>query len=1076
MKPAHTWSYGSALLLALLGACTSSSNPTDPFHPEAGDNNFESAGNAGSKNGRDDSAESGGDAAEAPSDDADEERTVEEADLYRFVNDKLYVLNQYRGLFVFDVSNPDQPEEIGRMPLSGYPVEMYVRGDRAYAIISDYFSYFRSELEDGGLEPQYGSRIVGIDLSDPSDPQEIGDVFLDGYVADTRLVGDIIYAVANRYSWWGEWGAPASESRDETVLTSIAISDSAHMTQVAQQTLDGNGWFVHATSDAFIVAGNVWDTSDDGYYYGNQHTQVQYVDISDPEGALALRGDVRIDGYLQDDSAINIYEDQLRLITRDWSDDTTRLRIYDISHPDTLAELGQLDYSYNGGLYGTTFDGDRAYMVHYEQVDPLDVVDLSDPTHPAITGILEMPGFVERIAALGDRLIGLGTDDTSGWNTSISLFDVSNIAAPALLSRIHTDTQWSWSQASYERKAWTVDANEGIILFPYSGSNYDETHGYYSYRNALGIIEFDRDTLTARGEVEGDAPFDRGAIYHDRVYALSQSTLSVVDIRDRAAPVAKATVELTRNVYDYARTGEVGVELVQPGVYYWYGDTARATSLRVTPRNQPDGREELARIELPRHSEGLFAYNDKVVAIRPYDGCYYGYYGEDDADGSSCDDSLRAGLTVVSLANPEAPSIQADIDLPEPDRIARGSYGDDGYVSDWTSWRTKYDAPLGGWQGGNAALDLGNGHIGLLRTREIYCSGVEACAAAGVDAVTTTYDRCGDDIGPTAGEDNAPAVDGDTDSDTKGDEGGMTAPDYDGEPADCTYTYTNGYKYENSLFVLDLSSSTPTLLDEIPLGEGTIEHLFVQDRTLIYAHAEPSRTDDSGRSWIRYYMERLSIGADGSVTQQAAVNVPGVVIALRDGGNTAITLDRVWSEEANEYGWYDMLNYVNAVRIDGDVATRTDSIDLGSGVGTLVTQGDYAYYVKNPDSGYYYGGGVYAEEGDVAVGGAVDALDAPELAKLATLDIHDRSRLRATSEQDLGSGYWTIAWRADHALLLSGGWGSGLAVFNTDGHESEPAFTRYARTNGWQVSIRQDGDEMFLSGGPYGIQTISLAE
>src|SRR5690606_21461178 len=135
-----------------------------------------------------------------------------------------YVLSSYRGLFVFDVSDPDHPRELGRMPLVGHPVEMYVRGDRAYAIVSQYFTYWAVDaavFAEAGLEPYHGSRIVAIDLSDPTAPAELGDVLLDGYVADTRLVGDVIYAVANRYAWWGYDGVRETEARDLTVLTSI---------------------------------------------------------------------------------------------------------------------------------------------------------------------------------------------------------------------------------------------------------------------------------------------------------------------------------------------------------------------------------------------------------------------------------------------------------------------------------------------------------------------------------------------------------------------------------------------------------------------------------------------------------------------------------------------------------------------------------------------------------------------------------------------------------------------------------------------------------------------------------------
>lgn len=416
----------ASLLFSVVPACDGPSRD----RKQVGDSDFESA----SQSGQSPSAEPPKDTAGADEDGAGGERAVEEADIYRFVDDRLYVLNQFRGLYVFDVADPDKPVELGRLPLEGYPVDMYVRGDRAYVIVSDYFSYWRTEdsLAEG-IRPVFGSRIVGVDLSDPGAPATLGEVILDGYVSDTRLVGDVIYAVANRWAWWGalEAGVPADETKDEVVVVSIDLADPTSMREVQREEFEGQGYFVHATPDAFAVAGTQWEAMT-----GAVSTQVSLLDISSPTGEMVRRGQASVAGGIQEDTALDLRDGQLRLLTRDWADQTTHLTILDTSRPDELPVLGGLDYTYTGGLFGTTFDGDRLYMIHYQTHDPLDVVDLSDPTHPIVAGILEMPGWVDRIAALGDRLVGLGVDDTDGRKISVSLFDVAVAAEPKLLARI----------------------------------------------------------------------------------------------------------------------------------------------------------------------------------------------------------------------------------------------------------------------------------------------------------------------------------------------------------------------------------------------------------------------------------------------------------------------------------------------------------------------------------------------------------------------------------------------------------------------------------------------------------------
>jgi hypothetical protein len=94
-------------------------------------------------------------------------------------------------------------------------------------------------------------------------------------------------------------------------------------------------------------------------------------------------------------------------------------------------------------VYGTRFVDDRLYAVTFRQVDPLYVVDLSDPRDPRIAGEVVLPGFSDYLHPLpGGLLLGVGLDAReAGWATwflglQLNLFDVSNPAAPRDLQRV----------------------------------------------------------------------------------------------------------------------------------------------------------------------------------------------------------------------------------------------------------------------------------------------------------------------------------------------------------------------------------------------------------------------------------------------------------------------------------------------------------------------------------------------------------------------------------------------------------------------------------------------------------------
>ncbi len=95
-------------------------------------------------------------------------------------------------------------------------------------------------------------------------------------------------------------------------------------------------------------------------------------------------------------------------------------------------------------LYASRFIGDRAYLVTFRIVDPLYVLDLSNPRDPRIAGELEIPGYSDYLHPVNDSLlIGLGKDAVEATSSffgdgrgawyqgvKIALYDVADPANP----------------------------------------------------------------------------------------------------------------------------------------------------------------------------------------------------------------------------------------------------------------------------------------------------------------------------------------------------------------------------------------------------------------------------------------------------------------------------------------------------------------------------------------------------------------------------------------------------------------------------------------------------------------------
>jgi hypothetical protein len=113
-------------------------------------------------------------------------------------------------------------------------------------------------------------------------------------------------------------------------------------------------------------------------------------------------------------------------------------------------------------VYGVRFQGDRGYVVTFRQVDPLHVLDLSDPANPTEEGFVKLPGYSSYLHPLGDgRVMGIGEED---GRVKAVIFDVSDPADPRVAESRVLDARWS--AVSRTHHAFTYDARHGVAFLP----------------------------------------------------------------------------------------------------------------------------------------------------------------------------------------------------------------------------------------------------------------------------------------------------------------------------------------------------------------------------------------------------------------------------------------------------------------------------------------------------------------------------------------------------------------------------------------------------------------------------------
>ena len=184
---------------------------------------------------------------------------------------------------------------------------------------------------------------------------------------------------------------------------------------------------------------------------------VHSIDITAPDGTMHAYASIRAAGQVPDKFKLNWDGSVLTSISEDWRPVsgrrlTTKLETFSLPDPRSLRpggvmKLGELEIGQGERLRATRFDDKLVYVVTFFQIDPLWVVDLSDAAAPRIAGSVDVPGWSTFIAPLGQQLVTVGIESN---RVAVSLFDVANPAAPALLSRVRLGENYSWSEANWD--------------------------------------------------------------------------------------------------------------------------------------------------------------------------------------------------------------------------------------------------------------------------------------------------------------------------------------------------------------------------------------------------------------------------------------------------------------------------------------------------------------------------------------------------------------------------------------------------------------------------------------------------
>lgn len=463
---------------------------------------------------------------------------VDEQDIVKTDGEHIFVLSR-NIVTIAKAYPPDEMVVLSRLnttDLMGHEDEdttvyvsgLYVFQERLVVISYLYnwdFYWTYSAADEYALdELDFDRSILSVfNIEDAANPELEYSIGVSGYVLTSRMIGNVVYLVAQSWIfsvedqfllpkiWTGSessefvasdvfYDSETKESSAFVNLLSLNVMDGSHG-QISVVT--GYASTVYMSIDSLYLSFQKWSGAiallDGEAVAASEDTARTTLHKISVDGLVMVpTASGTVKGWLLNQFSMDEKEDTLRVATTtSWTDRQNGVYVLG----SNLSIIGSLEgLAPSERIYSARFVGDTLYLVTFLQVDPLFIIDLSDPTTPRVLGELKVPGFSTYLHPIDDDYIfGIGRENNS---VKISLFDVSDPANP-----IERDSYVvygsSYSDATYDHKAVMYHPGLGLLVIPVMTYAYDEVaHIYYPETGAWVFSVSANEDIALEGVVD----------------------------------------------------------------------------------------------------------------------------------------------------------------------------------------------------------------------------------------------------------------------------------------------------------------------------------------------------------------------------------------------------------------------------------------------------------------------------------------------------------------------------------------------------------------------------------------------
>ena len=420
---------------------------------------------------------------------------------------------------LFAMNNTAEPVLTNQITVDGYLISSK-RIDNQLLLVS---SYMPSIPTFNGLGNTDAQRLAGYNTIQETPFNDLIPSVTVSTEPESVSASQPLFAPQDCYI--PENATALDSTRGMIILTVIDLDDP---TQRSVKCVNGQYDDVYVTTDAVFVHGNTTEYTDVGEML-NQYTVVHHFALATDQfiynGTVELAGTL---GWSLPNLRLSATDSHLRAVTTEFMGNDSSDRFDHALHVVSLtaknnqlnvvaslpnanapAELGKP----NEDIRAVRYFGDTAYMVTFEQIDPLYVIDVSNPSMPMVTGELEMPGYSSYLHPINENFIlGIGQNVPVGgfdlppalsgadeFGAKVALFDVSG--TPRIVDEYIFANGYSPAEFDYHALTY-LPQSDTAFLFAMPMQSWTMTDNIWGEDNRLELFQVD---LTGNASMSNDS-------------------------------------------------------------------------------------------------------------------------------------------------------------------------------------------------------------------------------------------------------------------------------------------------------------------------------------------------------------------------------------------------------------------------------------------------------------------------------------------------------------------------------------------------------------------------------------------